>query len=461
MARDTRNPRSRSRTSQLVFVGYGVDAPEYGWNDYEGVDVHGQDLVMLVNDPGFATERRRRCSRARRMTYYGRWTYKFEEAARQGAAGALIVHDTKPARLWLGRGAATAGAARSTTSAGWTIPAALPLQGWITGEAAQQAASPRRAGPRRAARGGQQARLQGRAAGCDRRPCDAQQHGPQRTSRNVVALLPGTDAPDETVVYMAHWDHLGKRSCGTTRRRQHLQRRGRQRAPASPASWRSPRPSRSQPPKPERSVLFLAVTLEESGLLGSAVLRRRTRSVPLEQTVGVINLDAMSVGPHARDMGVVGRGQSELEDLLADWSTVQGRVLGPEESRRRAITSAPTTSTSRASACRRCTPRAATTWSKAASRPAWPRPTTSPRTVTTSPATSSIRPGSSRARCRTSTRFTKSAAASPPAIPGRSGSRERVPRRGRGPAQGQRREGPLSHPPRLSRAERAPTTRVL
>ena len=308
--------------SELVFVGYGVDAPELGWNDYAGIDVKGKTVVMLVNDPGFHANDET-LFEGNRMTYYGRWTYKFEEAARKGAAAALIIHDTAGASYgW------------DVVKNSWSGPQfdlrasddpepRLPAQGWLSAEAATQLF----------ADAGQDLQALYTAAnqrGFTAVPLDARvsfdlaSTTRESSSRNVVGVLRGSEAPDEAIVYMGHWDHLGMHEgegdtiyngavdnatgiAGIIEIAEKFQADG----------------------QPRRSVAFIAVTLEESGLLGSKYQVAHP-AFPLEKTVGVINLDAMSVAGPSRDMVVVGHGNSELEDVLKTFTDAQGREIVSE-----------------------------------------------------------------------------------------------------------------------------------
>lgn len=312
----------RVADSGLVFVGYGVDAPELGWNDYEGLDVEGKTVVILVNDPGFHAKDES-LFEGNRMTYYGRWTYKFEEAARKGAAAALIIHDT-------------AGAAYGwdVVKNSWSGPQfdlrasddpepRLPAQGWLSAEAAKQLF----------ADAGQD--LDALYAAAGKRgfkavPLDATvsfdlaSTTREASSRNVVGVLRGSEAPDEAIVYMAHWDHLGKHEGeGDT-----IYNGAVDNATGVAGIIEIAEKFKADG-QPKRSVAFVAVTLEESGLLGSKYQVAHP-AFPLEKTVAVVNLDAMSVAGPSRDMVVVGLGNSELEDVLKTYTDAQQRTLVQE-----------------------------------------------------------------------------------------------------------------------------------
>jgi Zn-dependent M28 family amino/carboxypeptidase len=310
--------------SDVVFVGYGIVAPEYGWNDYAGLDMHGKTALILVNDPGFATGDPALFN-GRAMTYYGRWTYKFEEAARQGAAAAIIVHDTAPAAYpW------------AVVRNGWTGPqfyADTPdgnagraaIEGWVTLERARQIVAmgggDLDALQQAASRPGFRARaLQLQAAAGVR---NLIRHA---SSPNVAAVLPGKERPDEYVIYVAHWDHLGRMLAlsGDT-----IFNGAQDNATGVAGILAIARAFRAMLPVPARSVLFLSVTAEESGLIGSEYYAAHPL-VPLEKTAAVINIDSLYPLGRARDIQVIGFGASGLEDLLADAAARQGRVLAPD-----------------------------------------------------------------------------------------------------------------------------------
>ena len=324
-------PQVSVKDSELVFVGYGVDAPEQQWNDYAGQDWKGKTVVMLVNDPGFHSNDEALFD-GKRMTYYGRWTYKYEEAARKGAAAALIIHDTPGASYGWDV------VKNSWSGAQYDLPASddpdprLPAQGWITAEVAKQLFAD-------AGLDLEQAYAAANKRGFKPVPLkasvsfDLNSTINQKTSRNVVGVLPGTTRADEAVLYMAHWDHLGKHEGeqsddGTS---DIIYNGAVDNATGVAGILEIAGAFVHQEPKPERSVLFLAVTLEESGLLGSKYYVAHP-TFPMEKIAGVINLDAMSVAGRSKDMTVTGFGSSELEDLLKPIAQAQGRSLRGEES---------------------------------------------------------------------------------------------------------------------------------
>jgi len=310
--------------SDLVFVGYGVNAPEQKWNDYAGLDVKGKTVVMFVNDPGFHAKDEA-LFEGKRMTYYGRWTYKFEEAARQGAAAAIIVHDTEGASYgWEVVRGSWSGAQFDLRAADDPAPR-LPAQGWITADAAKKLfadAGLDLAAEYKAAnkRGFKAVPLKAKLS------LDLKSKITEKQSRNVIGVLPGSKHPDEAIVYMAHWDHLGKHAEESG---DNIYNGAVDNATGVAGIIEVAGAFAAQDPKPERSVVFMAVTLEESGLLGSKYYVAHP-SFPLDKTVAVVNIDAMAVAGKTRDMTVVGFGSSELEDVLKPIADKQGRKMHAE-----------------------------------------------------------------------------------------------------------------------------------
>ncbi|MCM2309908.1 MAG: M28 family metallopeptidase [Steroidobacteraceae bacterium] len=316
-------PESRVTNAEVVFAGYGIVAPEYDWNDYAGVDVRGKLVLVLVNDPGFATQDPYLFT-GTAMTYYGRWTYKFEEAVRQGAAGLLVIHETAPAGYpWE---VPRNGAAQPQFDLKIDDPESqrLALEGWITHEAATRvlelAGESYPALKQAAARRGFQARPLGVSAALGVR-----NEIRERTSYNVVGLLRGRARPDEAFIYTAHWDHLGVGpGDGDT-----IFNGAADNATGVAALIELSRAFGATRPRPRRSVLFVAATLEESGLLGSEYFAAHP-PLPVSQMAGGLNMDNLApIGP-ARDVVVVGFGASDLDDYLRRAAEQRGRRLSPE-----------------------------------------------------------------------------------------------------------------------------------
>ncbi len=304
-------PRTVIKDSDVVFVGYGINAPEKGWNDYAGLDVKGKTVVVLVNDPDWQTKETKGEFNGRAMTYYGRWSYKYEEAARQGAAAVLIVHDTEPAAYgWNVVESSNTGAnylaetkdggAKETAANGWIqLSKAKELFASAGQDFDKLRAAAGKKGFKPVALTGVKASL------------SFDNEISKKMSRNVVGVLPGTKRPDEYVLYTGHWDHLGRCTpvngddicngavdnasgiAGLVTLAQAYQKAG----------------------APDRSIVFLAVTAEESGLLGSKYYAENP-IFPLAQTVGGVNMDSLNPNGPAKDIVVVGRGKSELDVYL-------------------------------------------------------------------------------------------------------------------------------------------------
>jgi len=297
----------------LVFVGYGVKAPERQWDDFKGIDLHGKIAVVLINDPDFETGHGDFGGKA--MTYYGRWTYKYEEAARQGALGLLIVHETAPASY----GWATV--KNSNTNAMFDIVRDKPgsmhpeLEGWIQRDLAVQMF--RHAGldfdalkKQAQTRDFKPVTLKGESLSANFK-VDAE----VITSHNIVGRVEGSKRPDETVVYSAHWDHLGVGAPDANGDR--IYNGAVDNATGTAALIEMGR-AFAQGPKPERSVVFLNVTAEEKGLLGSEYYAANPL-YPLVTTVGVLNMDALDPHGPARNFTISGSAKLDLlDDLVAE-----------------------------------------------------------------------------------------------------------------------------------------------
>ncbi|MCH7474639.1 MAG: M28 family peptidase [Gemmatimonadetes bacterium] len=313
--------RARLANSPLVFVGYGVVAPEYDWNDYEGVNVRGSTVVILVNDPGFATQDEALFN-GNAMTYYGRWTYKYEEAARQGAAGVIIIHETEPA-----------GYPWEVVESSWTGPqfdlvaednnmSRVAVEGWITHDAAHEVFE--QAGMDFDELKAQAASREFQAVPMGLRASTSLTNEVTRsTSRNVLAVLRGTDRADEYIVYMAHWDHLGKNAAIEG---DGIYNGAFDNATGVAGLLELAQAFASLEQRPARSILFLAVTAEEKGLLGSAYYAANP-VYPRNKTVAAINMDGLNTDGPTNDITVIGYGASELDDYLEEAAAAQGRVI--------------------------------------------------------------------------------------------------------------------------------------
>ena len=319
------------KNSELVFVGYGVEAPEFNWNDFKDVDVKGKTLVVLVNDPAVPdpsdpAKLDPKTFGGNAMTYYGRWTYKFEQGARKGAAGILVVHETGPAGYPF---SVVQGNLREKFDL--VTPdknmGRSAIEGWITLDAAKRLL-----------------KMAGQDFNALKKQAVTREFKPvplglqaslgvantMRTidSQNVLAKIDGSDArlKDEYVVYTAHWDHLG---VGTPVKGDAIYNGALDNASGVASLLEIARAFTKVEPKPKRSVLFLMVTAEEQGLLGSQYYSV-TPVYPVEKTVANINIDGVNQWGRTKDITVVGMGASDLDDYLRDAAAEQGRTLRPD-----------------------------------------------------------------------------------------------------------------------------------
>jgi Zn-dependent M28 family amino/carboxypeptidase len=317
--------------SELVFVGYGVVAPEYEWDDYKGVDVKGKTLVMLVNDPPVPSpdapaDLDPKVFGGRAMTYYGRWTYKYEIAASKGAAGALIIHETEPAGYPFSvvQSKVSEQFDLVTPDKNMSRPA---IEGWITRDKAVDLF--RMAGQDFDA-------LRSQAVSRDFKPVTLGLRASMtikntlRTvdSRNVIARFEGRDQQlkNEYVVYTAHWDHLG---VGPAVNDDSIYNGAVDNAVGVGGLLEIARAFTKLATPPKRSIVFLAVTAEEQGLLGSQYYAV-SPVYPLARTAANINMDGLNVHGRTRDLTLIGYGASDLDDYARDAAGEQGRVIRPD-----------------------------------------------------------------------------------------------------------------------------------
>lgn len=307
--------------SEMVFVGHGIVAPEKGWNDYAGVDVKGKTVVVMVNDPDFDAKDLTGEFGGKAMTYYGRWTYKYEEAARQGAAAVLIIHDDAPAAYgwnvvnssWTGTQflAQSKDAGASQTAA----------NGWIQKSVAKEifAAAGQDLDKQMAA---------AKAKGFKAVPLGLtaslsfDNDIARKASKNVIGVLKGAKRPEEYVLYTAHWDHLGR--CTAAADGDDICNGAVDNATGT-AALVTLADAHKKAGAPDRSIVFLAVTAEESGLLGSKYYAENP-VFPLSQTVGGVNMDAFSMAGPAKNLTVIGMGKSQLDDYLGAAAKAEGRT---------------------------------------------------------------------------------------------------------------------------------------
>ena len=314
------DPTVSLKNSELVFAGYGIVAPEYDWNDYEGVDWNGKTAVVLVNDPGFATGDST-LFKGNAMTYYGRWTYKYEEAARQGADAVLIIHETAPASY--GWNVVQSGWSGSTMTLESDKPT-TKIQGWVSQEAAVKLFK---------ASTVKNKNYNELALSKDFKPVSMGLNASvsvsntikRNTTNNVVALLEGTTQKDEYIIYSAHWDHLG---IGRPIEGDSVYNGAVDNATGT-AALLAIAEAYQKGPQNKRSIVMLAVTAEEQGLLGSAYYSENP-IFPPEQTVANINMDAMKSPGPMKDLTITGYGHSEMDEYAEVVAEKQGRYIIPD-----------------------------------------------------------------------------------------------------------------------------------
>ena len=308
------------KDSELVFVGYGINAPEYDWNDYEGLDMKGKTAVILVNDPGYESGDDK-LFQGKTMTYYGRWTYKYEEASRQGAAGAIIVHETAPASYpW------------TVVENSWTGPqyglwkedgnkGRVAVEGWVQHSVAKEIFN--KAGldfdalKKQAMKKPTNKKLGNLTASVE-----VKSKVKKSTSYNFIATLPGSKAPDEHVIYTAHWDHIGY---DETKKGDKIYNGAHDNATGIAGLLELAQAFGSLKQRPEKSITFLAVTAEEQGLLGSRYYAENP-IIGLDKTVANLNMDSLNVLGKVKEVSVRGLGKSELDTYLANAAEKQNRV---------------------------------------------------------------------------------------------------------------------------------------
>jgi Zn-dependent M28 family amino/carboxypeptidase len=315
------------RSSELVFVGYGIVAPEHNWNDYDGIDVKGKTVVMLINDPGFSTGSPRLFN-GRSMTYYGRWTYKFEEAARQGATAAIIIHDEEPASYPWSVVESSWSGSQLSLQRNPDDPLPLQLESWIHKDTLNRLLQ---------YTGFNTDSLEEIALSKTFKPfiirglelnSDIYNTVNYFKSHNIAAVKKGTTKPDEYILFTAHWDHIGIKEDDLSGN-DNIYNGAVDNATGVAALLELSK--RFSKINTDRSILFLSVTLEESGLLGSEYFASNS-PIPLKNIVAGFNFDAVFPSGVSNDMVVIGYGASELEDLLENELIKNNRYINPDPS---------------------------------------------------------------------------------------------------------------------------------
>jgi Zn-dependent M28 family amino/carboxypeptidase len=316
--------RSSLDRSDMVFMGYGIVAPEYDWNDYEGIDVRGKTVVLLNNDPGFATEDDRLFN-GRAMTYYGRWTYKLEEAARQGAEGAFLIHEQSAVGYpWDVIRNMSTGSRLDLVKDDKSL-SRCAVEGTFTEEVGRGLFQ-------RAGLDFDEAKATAATRDFEAVPLShrisvtLENSISYSVSNNVAALIPGRDRPDEVVIYMAHWDHLGRNS---SLRGDQIYNGALDNATGTAALLEIAEAFTLLQKSPKRSVLFLATTGEEQGLLGSRFYADNPL-FPLHKTVAAINIDGLNILGPMNDITIIGYGNSELDDYVHVAAKKQRRKVKPD-----------------------------------------------------------------------------------------------------------------------------------
>lgn len=309
--------------SELVFCGFGIVAPEYNWNDYEGIDMRGKTAVVFVNDPGYYGEDST-FFKGKTMTYYGRWTYKYEEAARQGAEAVIIVHETAAAAYpWF---------VVQNSGAGPKLRLDVPdgrstkckMEGWITLSGATELFKQSTIDARNLLQKAQKPGFKPMPLGLTV-STRFKNKLTRKKSNNVVALLPGTERADEYIVFTSHWDHLG---VGRVVDGDSIYNGALDNASGIASMLSVAEAFTKAGTAPKRSVVFLAVTAEEQGLLGSEWYAENP-IYPLDKTIANLNIDGVNPIGEMKDLTITGYGQSEMDDLAAEEAQKQGRYVLP------------------------------------------------------------------------------------------------------------------------------------
>lgn len=310
--------------SDIIFAGYGIVAPEHNWNDYKDLDARGKTIVVLINDPGFVTQDPSLFS-GRTMTYYGRWTYKYEEAARQGASAVFIVHETEPAAYPWG-----------VVQNGWTGPqfnliseddnmSRCAAEGWLHVDTARRLF-------KAADLDFDEVKIAATRPGFKPIPLglkaslELNNKIEKVTSRNVIAVFPGSKRPDEYILYMAHWDHFG---INPALEGDQIFNGALDNATGTAALIELAEAFTKLNRPPHRSIVFLSVTGEEQGLLGSEYYATHP-IFPTAKTVATINMDALNIYGPMKDITVIGYGLSELDQYIEAAAREQGRTVNPD-----------------------------------------------------------------------------------------------------------------------------------
>ena len=314
----------RIQDAEVVFAGFGIVAPEYGWDDYKNLDVKGKIVVVMINDPGFGSEDST-FFKGNTMTYYGRWTYKYEEAVRQGALGCLIVHNTIPAGYGFNNIQNSWKASKLYLDDRGQEKYKLGFEGWITLPFAKQLFEKMGKNESELLQSARKADFQGVSTGMTLSTSLAVKPT-YNVTKNVIAKVTGKTAPEEVIIYTAHWDHIGIGKPDETG--DSIYNGALDNASGTSALLALAKAFKTDE-QPDRTVVFLSVTAEEQGLWGSAYYAKNP-IYPKEKTVANINMDGVNPYGKMKDVSVIGVGQSEMEDLLDEELKKLGRYAAPE-----------------------------------------------------------------------------------------------------------------------------------
>ena len=314
----------RIQDAEVVFAGFGIVAPEYGWDDYKNLDVKGKIVVVMINDPGFGSEDST-FFKGNTMTYYGRWTYKYEEAVRQGALGCLIVHNTIPAGYGFNNIQNSWKASKLYLDDRGQEKYKLGFEGWITLPFAKQLFEKMGKNESELLQSARKADFQGVSTGMTLSTSLAVKPT-YNVTKNVIAKVTGKTAPEEVIIYTAHWDHIGIGKPDETG--DSIYNGALDNASGTSALLALAKAFKTDE-QLNRTVVFLSVTAEEQGLWGSAYYAKNP-IYPKEKTVANINMDGVNPYGKMKDVSVIGVGQSEMEDLLDEELKKLGRYAAPE-----------------------------------------------------------------------------------------------------------------------------------
>lgn len=314
----------RIQDAEVVFAGFGIVAPEYGWDDYKNLDVKGKIVLVMINDPGFGGEDPT-FFKGNTMTYYGRWTYKYEEAVRQGALGCLIVHNTIPAGYGFNNIQNSWKASKLYLDDRGQDKYKLGFEGWITLPFAKQLFEKMGKNESELLQNARKADFQGFSTGMTLSTSLAVKPT-YNVTKNVIAKVTGKTAPEEVIIYTAHWDHIGIGKPDETG--DSIYNGALDNASGTAALLALAKAFKTDE-QPDRTVVFLSVTAEEQGLWGSAYYAKNP-IYPKEKTVANINMDGVNPYGKMKDVSVIGVGQSEMEDLLDEELKKLGRYAAPE-----------------------------------------------------------------------------------------------------------------------------------